>query len=114
MNVGNCFIIKFNNGTRLVDYRYFVNGIRVTEQRSLKDLGAIRNSHLKFREHIDYMTPRLLIVMLYLYRSLVMPILMHASPVSSPHYGVDHDVFRGVDIDIARKDSTQVFTIFVV
>ena len=60
MNVGNCFIIKFDNGTRLVDYRYFVNGTRVTEQRSLKDLGAIRDSHLKFREHIDYMTPRLL------------------------------------------------------
>ena len=46
--VGKCY------STRSVDYKYFVNRTRVIEEKSLKDLGVGLDSHLKFRDHIEY------------------------------------------------------------
>ena len=91
INVGKCCMVKFDNGTRSLNYRYFVNGTRAIERKSLKDLDVVLHSQLKFRDHIEYVNAKavrtigFLIkftsdfkkfdVILYLYRTLVMPIL---------------------------------------
>ena len=87
-----------------------VIGTRVSEPKSLKDLGVSVDSQLNFREHIDYINSKAIKtieflriftsdcnVILHLYRTLVMPILIYVSPVWSSHY----------DVDIDRLEKTQ-------
>ena len=97
--------MNFYNNHRVIQFPYKVGNQLLSNVKSLKDLGVIVDSKLDFKEHINYVFSKALkmigfirkftldfkncSVILYLYKSLVLPILMYASPIWSPHVAVD-------------------------
>ena len=96
---------NFYNNHRLIQFPYNVGNIVVKNVKSLKDLGVVVDSSSNFKEHFNYICSKALrvigfikkftqdfkncSVILYLYNTLVLPILIYASPIWSPHQRCD-------------------------
>ena len=96
--------MRYTNSRSPVQCNYNLDGILLETVNQFKDLGVIFDSILKFQNHIEYVKNKYLATLGFMYRigkeftnitalktlyfSLVIPILLYASPIWSPFYAV--------------------------
>ena len=136
--------MNFQNKQTVIQFPYNIGNIAVKNVSSLKDLGVVIDTKLNFKEHIDYISAKAVrvigfirkftfnfkncSVILYLYKTLALPILMYASPIWSPYLSCDqyrletvqHKFLRylsqknGQFMDPLSHDYTDIMTSFKV
>ena len=118
LNIGKCNVMNFCNNHRLVQFQYKLGNAALNNVKSIKDLGVMLDSNLSFKDHVSYICSKAVrvigfikkftsdfkssSVILYLYNTLVLPILMYASPIWSPHLGCDQDRLETVQHKFLR------------
>lgn len=58
LNAGKCKIISFRRSRPLISFEYTIDGDEIERVESIKDLGVIMDSKLKFNEHISLTTAK--------------------------------------------------------
>ena len=112
LNISKCNTVTFSRTRNPSNYKYLLNDEPVNKEKSIRDLGVIIDSKLDFKDHLDKIctsamrTLGLVKKMMYdfrdcnaiihLYKTLVVPKLMYASSVWSPHATVDADRIESV------------------
>ena len=102
LNAKKCCILSFGKSKNVIDFVYSVGEEHLDRVRSVKDLGVIFDSHLRFDEHILHIKRRSLqklgfimrntrsfsrpATLIKLFNAYVRPILEYLSTVWSPQY----------------------------
>ena len=108
-NVSKCHLLHFGKPHNYGSYS--INGIQISPNDSIKDLGVIVDNQLKFHEHADSVVTKanrtLAIIrksfnftdktmFLSLYKSLVRPIIEYGNAIWGPHYILDQQSIESV------------------
>ena len=108
-NVSKCHLLHFGKPHNYGSYS--INGIQISPNDSIKDLGIIVDNQLKFHEHADSVVTKanrtLAIIrksfnftdktmFLSLYKSLVRPIIEYGNAIWGPHYILDQQSIESV------------------
>ena len=105
LNCEKCKVLSFGRSEKnKLTYKYTLDGIELESVERMKDLGVIFDRKFTFDEHISKVTNKALSTLgfikrstkeftdtqsvISLYKSLVLPILLHGSVIWSPHYDV--------------------------
>ena len=112
LNISKCNIVTFTRTRNPTNYHYLLNDELVNRENSVRDLGVIMDSKLDFKDHLDTICTNAMRTLglvkkmtydfrdcsaiIHLYKTLVVPKLMYASTVWSPHAAVDVDRIESV------------------
>lgn len=103
-NVKKCFYIIFSRSVaESVDYA--INGLSLTRKDSARDLGVMFDERLTFKAHIDFVVTKAFrslffvlrqskafkkpLTLLYLFKSIVIPVVLYAFPIWKPFFNSD-------------------------
>ena len=105
LNIGKCHIISFHKfKSQFIDkHVYKISDVQIYRVNSIKDLGVYLDSNLKYLGQFDYICSKALrnfgflkkftfhfkncFVIIHLYKSLILPILLHVSSIWPPYLG---------------------------
>lgn len=106
LNLQKCKVLSFGRGrvnSFTFQYRLFNEDLELVTK--MKDLGILFQSNFEFKEHLDIVVSRSLKLLgfikrstkefkntdtiMYLYKTIIKPVLMYGSIIWSPHYDVD-------------------------
>lgn len=104
LNITKCAFVSFSRSHNPRPAAYMLNGHRLQEVKSTKDLGVIIDNKLTFTQHIDSITLRAyrmlgfvirsgksfwnINTLIRLYLTLIRPILEYCSAIWSPHFDI--------------------------
>ena len=122
LNIGKCAVLSFYRGRGFFDTRYNLNNEDLKRVTTMKDLGVIFSSDLKFGDHLTYVInkakrklgfvirstfdfkgPNTIIA---LFKSLVLPILTYAAQIWSPTTQQDHNEIEKI-VHRALRNAAQ-------
>ncbi|OXU20777.1 hypothetical protein TSAR_014348 [Trichomalopsis sarcophagae] len=118
LNINKCNVISFHSGSQPFSFGYDIGGRALDRVDVAKGLGVFFDTTLTFGPHIDYVTSKASRqidfikqttsdckhhgTIAYLYRSLVLPILLYCSPIWSPFAKIASDRLESVQHLIIR------------
>ena len=107
LNVAKCHISLFSKRDSSENYTYKINDVQISRVESIKDVGVHLDSKLRYVGHLDFICSKVskvlgvlrkfisdfrnYSVILNLYKSLVLPIFLHASPVWTLYLAYEKD-----------------------
>lgn len=102
LNIGKCKVITFCRSLSSINYTYAINGTTLERVGSIRDLGVVIDSKLRFNEHITVITAKAFSVLGFIRRNasqftdvyalkalfcaLVRSVLEYAAPVWAPYH----------------------------
>lgn len=118
LNIEKCKVMRFRRNHISLNFDYNLNGLKIDQVSSIKDLGILINESLSFDEHLQVTVKKaskqlgFLIrstrffkdtkAIINIYKSLVMPILVYGSPIWSPYTDIKIRLLNSVQRKFLR------------